>query len=105
MSKRKDKDKDIHIEAVDADEFFGAKAVWGEPPFKVGDKVYITAVHLEEGQPHTVVVEREVLDIVPTFMNVVYVKDMNFTSKDVGRAVFFTREEAEKALAESMKKE
>lgn len=100
MSKRKDKDKYIHIEAVDAGTLFGAKAVWGSPPCKVGDKVYITAVHLdEEGKPQTVVVERDVLDIVPTFMQVMYVKDMTFNSDDVGKAVFLTREEAEKALA------
>ena len=67
--------------------------------------VYATAVHLEEGQPKAIVLEREVLDIVPTFMNVAYVEGMKFVSDDVGRAVFFTREEAEKALAESMKKE
>lgn len=102
MSKRKDT---IHVKAVDADEFFGAKAVWGDPPFKVGDKVYITAVHLEEGKPQAIVLEREVLDIVPTFMNVAYVEGMKFVSDDVGKAVFLTREEAEKALAESMKKE
>ena len=33
------------------------------------------------------------------------VDGMKFVSDDVGKAVFFTREEAEKALAESMKKE
>lgn len=104
MSKRKDS---IHFEVVDADELpiLGSKAVWSDTPFKVGDKVYITAVHLdEEGNPQTLVVEREVLDIVPTFMQVMYVKDMTFNSEDVGKAVFRTREKAEKALAESMER-
>lgn len=100
MRKRKDS---IHFEVVDADKLPipGSKAIWEDPPFKVGDKVYITAVHLdEEGKPQTLVVEREILDIVPTFMQVMYVKDMTFNSEDVGKAVFLTREKAEKALSE-----
>lgn len=99
MNKRKDS---IHFEVVDADELPipGSKSVWGDPPFKVGDKVYCYGVRFDEDKMQPVVVEREVLDIVPTFMQVMYVKDMTFNSEDVGEAVLLTREEAKKALAE-----
>lgn len=91
MSKRKDS---IHFEVVDADELPipGSKSVWCDPPFKVGDKVYCYGVSFDEDKIQPVVVEREVLDIVPTFMYVVYVKDMKFISDDVGKSVFLTRE-------------
>ena len=104
MNKRKES---IHFEVVDADELPipGSKSVWVDSPFKVGDKVYCYGVRFDEDKMQPVVVEREVLDIVPTFMDVVYVEDMKFISDDVGKFVFLTREEAEKALAERMKKE
>ena len=76
---------------------FTDKSEWVHLPCKVGDTVYCFAPCFdEERQPKIRVAEAKVVDI----KTIATVPGMEFDVGKIGKTVFLTRDEAEKALAE-----
>lgn len=78
-------------------EFFKDKSRFAELPCKAGDTAYCFAPCFDEmHHPKLKVVEAEILEVRTTAT----VLGLDFDVDKIGKTVFLTREEAEKALAE-----
>lgn len=80
---------------------FTYKSEWVHLPCKVGDTVYCFAPCFDEiHHPKLKVVESEIVEV----RTIATVLGLNFDVDKIGKTVFLTREEAEKAL-QDMRKE
>ena len=82
--------------------FFTNKSEWVHPPCKVGDKVYCFAPCFDtDHHPKLKVVEKEIIEL----KTIATVFGLNFDVNNIGKTVFLTREEAEKALNKQRKED
>ena len=82
-------------------EHFSDKSEWVHLPCKVGDVVYCYEPCF--GSDHTSklkLVEKEIVEL----KTIATVFGLNFDVKSIGKTIFLTKEEAEKALTERSKK-
>lgn len=80
---------------------FEDKSEWVRLPCKVGDIVYCFAPCFDtDHRPRLKVVEKEIIEL----KTIATVFGLNFDIDSIGKTVFLTREEAERALKD-MKKE
>lgn len=80
---------------------FTDKSQWVHLPCKVGDRVYCFEPCFDtDHRPRLKVVEKEIIEL----KTIATVFGLNFDIDNIGKTVFLTREEAEKAL-EEMRKE
>ena len=78
-------------------EHFSDKAEWVHLPCKLGDNVYCFEPSFNQmRKPELKVLKTKIIDV----KTIITVYGLNFNIDDVGKTVFLTREEAEKALAE-----
>lgn len=78
-------------------EHFSDKAEWVHLPCKLGDNVYCFEPSFNQmRKPELKVLKTKIIDV----KTIMTVYGLNFNIDDVGKTVFLTREEAEKALAE-----
>ena len=81
---------------------FTDKSEWIYLPCKVGDIVYCFAPCFDaDHHPKLKVIEKEIVKLKTTAT----VLGLNFDIHDIGKTIFFTREEAEKALKDMRNKE
>ena len=81
-------------------ENFADKAEWVHLPCKVGDVVYCFAPFFDtDHRPRLKVVEREIIRLKTTLTVSGLISDID----NIGKTVFLTREEAEKALKDMRK--
>lgn len=79
---------------------FKDKSEWVHLPCKMGDNVYCFEPSFNQmRKPELKVVKTKIIDV----KTIMTVYGLNFNIDDVGKTVFLTREEAEKALAERRK--
>ena len=82
-------------------EHFSDKSEWIHLPCKVGDVAYCYEPCFDaDHTPKLKVVEKEIVEL----KTIATVFGLNFDVKSIGKTVFLTREEAEKALTERSKK-
>lgn len=100
-----DKQREKLIELLHEAEIWGNDDVYAEadfllangvivPPCKVGDKVYVVDVCAKE------VIERKIMEIRQTEWGMIYIHTCGFgyPVTSIGKTVFLSREDAEKAL-------
>ena len=88
-------------EEVKKCEWFSDKSEWVHLPSKVGNIVYCFEPCFDtDHHPKLRVVEKEIIEL----KTIATVFGLNFDVDNIGKTVFLTREEAEKAL-ENMRKE
>ena len=81
----------------DGCEYFKDKSEWVHMPCKVGDTVYCFEACFDTDQPLKLkVVEKEIIKL----KTMATVFGLNFDINNIGKTVFLTRKEAEKALEE-----
>ena len=81
-------------------EAFTDKSEWVHLPCKVGDVVYCFAPCFDtDHRPRLKVVEKEIIEL----KTIATVSGLNFDIDNIGKTVFLTREEAEKALKDMRK--
>ena len=86
------KHKNEEVEGCTA---FEDKSEWVHLPCKVGDVIYCFAPCFDaDHRPRLKVVEREIIES----KTIATVSGLNFDINSIGKTVFLTREEAEKAL-------
>ena len=79
---------------------FEDKSEWVHLPCKVGDIVYCFAPCFDtDHHPKLKVVEKEIIEL----KTIATVFGLNFDIDSIGKTIFLTREEAEKALEERRK--
>ena len=79
---------------------FKDKSEWIYLPYKVGDIVYCFAPCFDtDHHPKLKVVEKEIIEL----KTIATVFGLNFDINNIGKTVFLTREEAEKALKDMRK--
>ena len=82
--------------------FFKDKSEWIHLPYKVGDIVYCFAPCFDaDHHPKLKVIEKEIIELKTTAT----VLGLNFDIHNIGKTIFLTREEAEKALKDMRNKE
>lgn len=87
-------------EEVEGCTSFEDKSEWVHLPRKVGDIVYCFAPCFDtDHHPRLKVVEREIIEL----KTIATVSGLNFDIDNIGKTVFLTREEAEKALKDMRK--
>ena len=80
---------------------FSGKSEWVHLPCKAGDNVYCFEPSFNQMRKAELkVLKTKIIDVKTTMT----VYGLNFNLDDVGKTVFLTREEAEKALAERSRK-
>lgn len=80
---------------------FADKSEWVHLPCKLGDDVYCFEPSFNQmRKPELKVLKTKIIDV----KTIMTVYGLNFNIDDVGKTVFLTQEEAEKALAERSKK-
>lgn len=80
---------------------FSNKSEWVHLPCKLGDNVYCFEPSFNQmRKPELKVLKTKIIDV----KTIMTVYGLNFNIDDVGKTVFLTREEAEKALAERIRK-
>ena len=91
---------DFHYSVEDCP-FYEDKSAWVHLPCKVGDAVYCFAPCFgTDHNPKLKVVEKEIVEL----KTIATVFGLNFDIDSIGKTIFLTREEAEKALAERKEK-
>ena len=81
-------------------EWFKYKSEWIHLPCKVGDVVYCFEPCFDaDHHPKLKVVEKEIIEL----KTIATVFGLNFDINNIGKTVFLTREEAEKALKDMRK--
>ena len=81
---------------------FKDKSEWVHLPRKVGDRVYCFAPCFDDiHRPKLKVVESEIVEV----RTIATVLGLNFDVDKIGKTVFLTREEAEKALKDMRKED
>ena len=81
---------------------FTNKSEWVHLPCKVGDIVYCFAPCFDiDHHPKLKVIEKEIIEL----KTIATIFGLNFDIDSIGKTVFLTREEAEKALEEKRKED
>ena len=81
-------------------EWFKDKSEWVHLPCKMGDVIYCFAPCFDtDHRPRLKVVEKEIIEL----KTIATVSGLNFDIDNIGKTVFLTREEAERALKDMRK--